>query len=263
MSPQTPTQQDVQDDGKQLRAIPSIHLVTEEGNQEDAQQPEHSTDNPSTAQPDMQVTSQQHEKTDSAPTNPAERSSPPNPPSATPLISSLGRPPLTSKHHYLKEMWPGQPICHLCHKQYKKTNRAIRALPCGDIFHRACVDHLLGQKDGRCPSCELPIPAEWYMPHKYDRAKPAGSPCLCHPVSRNGMAAKMNANSEGESSTSPGVPDIRKTLKRTMEAVIRCTVGRRPKRKFVNYKMENGQTRYVESEMGVGLPGSRSGRADG
>lgn len=269
MSPQSLTEQESQDDGKQFRAIPSINLITEEGNQMDAQQPEHSTDNPSPAQPDMQTTSQQHEKIDSTPTNPAKRSSPPNsspptPASAKSIISPLGRPPPSSKHHYLKEMWPGQPICHLCLKEYKKTNRAIRALPCGDIFHRACIDHLLGQKDGRCPSCESSIPAEWYMPHIYDAAKPAGSPCLCHPVSKSGTATTTDTKSEGTSSTGPGVLAIRKTLKRTKETAICCALGHRPKRTYVSYKTEAGQTRYVESEMGVALPGPRrSGYADG
>ena len=160
-------------------------------------------------------------------------------------------------------MWPGQPICHLCRKEYDKTNRAIRALPCGDIFHRACIDHLLGQKDGRCPSCESPIPPEWYMPHKFDPSKPPGSPCLCHPASKARTTTEPNTKNRGPSFTSPGVLAIRKVYQRIKQTMVRCAPGRKPEKVYASYKTESGQTRYIEGETGVGLPGPGSGYADG
>lgn len=190
MSPQSTIYQDIQESGKQFRTITSLYPITEEGIPNDDQQPELSTEDPSITRPDTHISGQQPERKGNAPSESAEPSTPANPPSATPTpepssISPLGRPPPSSKHYYLKEMWPDQPICHLCHKEYKKTNRAIRTLPCDDIFHRACIDNLLGQKDDRCPSCKASIPADWYMRHKYDSTKPVGSPCLCHPASKS------------------------------------------------------------------------------
>lgn len=264
MSSQPPTSQAIQGDGKQLQSITSVYPITEE----DGQQPEHSTDSPSIKRPDIQLTGQQPEITDSAPTRPAEPSTQANSSSANPIseistISPLGRPPQSSKHYYLKEMWPGQPICHLCHREYKKTSRGIRALPCGDIFHRACIDHLLGQKDGHCPSCESLIPVEWYMPHKYDPTKPAGSPCLCHPASKAGTTTKTKSIKESASSASHSILAIQKVYKRTKEAMIRCTLGRKLEKLYADYKTETGQTRYIESETGVALSGPRFGYADG
>ncbi|KAL9064482.1 MAG: hypothetical protein Q9161_008857 [Pseudevernia consocians] len=230
-----------------------------EGNQDDGQQPEHSTDGPSTKRLDIQLAGQQPETMDSAPTRSAEPSAPANSSSATPIperstISPLGRPPRSSKHYYLKEMWPGQPICHLCHREYKKTSRSIRALPCSDIFHRACIDHLLGQRDSRCPSCESSIPVEWYMPHKFDPTKPAGSPCLCHPASKAGTTTKTNTKKESLSSTPYSILAIQKFYKRTKEAINCCTPERKPKKFYAGYKTETGQTRYIESETGALCP---------
>ncbi|KAL9135055.1 MAG: hypothetical protein Q9175_003761 [Cornicularia normoerica] len=110
-------------------------------------------------------------------------------------------------------MWPRQPICNLCYQEYKKTNRAIRALPYGGIFHRACIDHLLGQKDGRCPSCDSSIPAEWNTPHKNDPMKLAGSPCLCHLASKAGTTTKTNTKNKGPSSTSYNILALQKVYK--------------------------------------------------
>lgn len=268
MSSLSPTQRDIEDDGKQLRTTTFIHRITEEGNKEDAQQPEHSRDDPSITRPERQIAGQQYEEINSAPTKSAEPSSPANPSSATPaseqsIISPLGRPPPSSHHYYLKEKWPGQPICHLCHKEYKKTNRSIRALPCGDIFHRRCIDHLLGRQDGRCPSSESSVPAAWYISHKYDPAKPAGSPCLCHPdVTAGTTTTKINTKSEGSSSTPPGVLASQKLYRRTKETMVRYTLGQQPRTTYVRYKTETGQTRYIKRETGDALPGPRSGHTD-
>ena len=70
----------------------------------------------------------------------------------------------------------------------------------------------------------------------------------------------MKAKSGGEVEASRGALAVWKILKRIKETV---TLGRRPKRTYVSYKTESGQMRYVESEMRGGLPGSRSGGADG
>lgn len=268
MSPQSPIDQDIKGDGEQLRTSTSIYPITEEGDQDDSQQPEHNTDDPSIRRPDTSTAGQRPEVTDSTPCESTEPPSPANASSTTPTSgtstnSPLGRPPPSSKHYYLEEMWPGQPICHLCRKEYEKTNRAIRALPCGDIFHRACIDHLLGQKDGRCPSCESPIPPEWYMPHKFDPSRPAGSPCLCHPASKARTTTEPNTKNGGPSFTSPGVLAIRKVYQRIKEIMVRCAPGRKPEKVYASYKTESGQTRYIEGETGVGLPGPGSGYADG
>ncbi len=268
MPPHSRTSQDPQDDGKQLRTITSIFPITEEGNRDDVQRPEHGTDDLSIERSDIQVTGQQPETTEGAPTGSAESSppaktSPANSISKRSTISPLGRPPQSLRHYYLKEMWPGQPICHLCHREYKKTNRAIRALPCGDIFHRTCIDHLLAQKDGRCPSCESSIPIEWYLPHKYDPTKPAGSSCLCHPAPKAGTTTKTDAKNEGSSSSSQCILAIQKACKRTKEAVIRYIPGRKPKKVYASFKTETGQTRYIESETGAALPDPSLGNATG
>lgn len=267
MLPQSPSHPDSQDDVKQLRTITSIYPITEEGKRDDGQQSERSTDGPLITRPDIHISGQQPEMTGSAPTESARTSSPANTSSATPAaetstMSPLGRPPPSSKHHYLKGMWPGQPICHLCHKEYQNTNRAIRALPCGDIFHRACIDQLLGQIDGRCPPCKFSISVEWYMPHQYDPTKPTGSPCLCHPTSKAGTTTTTNTKNDGLSCTSPSIPAIRKLYKRAKEIMIRCTPGRKPKELYASYKTETGQRRFIKRETGVGLPDLRYGYAD-
>lgn len=252
MSPRSPAHRDMRETGRQLRKITSIHPISEEEN------PEHSPNNPSKAQSDIHPAAQEPRTTSSPPT-----SSPATPTTKMPSISPLlGRMPASSRHYYLKEMWPGQPLCHLCLKQYKKTNRAIRALPCGDIFHRACLDHLLGCEDGRCPSCEAEIPDEWYLPHVYDPARPLGGPCLCHPVSNNGGMGKAGAESRGgSSSNSTGVLVIRKLCKSTKRLVVRCIPGRKPK-SYVGYKTETGQTRYVEKGTSGALSDARLGDVD-
>ena len=255
MSSKPPAHQDTQDDGKQLQVTTSIHPITEQGNQDDGQHLKHSTDNPSIAQPSIHTASQHPGTTNMAPTD-----SPATPTS----ISPLGRPPPSSKHYYLKEMWPGQPLCHLCRKEYKKTNRAIRALPCGDVFHRACLDHLLGRKDGRCPSCEDPIPDDWYLPHVYDPAKPLGEPCLCHPVSRTGgvKTGDSSMTIRGTPPTSPGNLETRRFCERFGETVMRCIPGRKPRKSYVGYKTETGQIRYVEKETDGALSDARPGDVD-
>ncbi len=268
MPPHSRNSQDPQDDGKQLRTTTSIFPNTEEGNRDHVQRPEHGTNDPSTKQPDIQVAGQEPETTDGAPTRSADSSPPANTSPANAIskrstISPLGHPPQSSRHNYLKEMWPGLPICHLCHREYKKTNRAIRALPCGDIFHRACIDHLLDQNDGRCPSCDSSIPIECHLPHKYDPMKPAGSPCLCHPAPKAGTTAKTDAKNEGPSSSSHSILAIHKACKRTKEAVIRYIPGRKPKKVYASFKTETGQTRYIESETGGALPDPRLGHANG
>ena len=47
MSPQSPILKDIQHDGRQLRTISSLQVITEEGNQEGFHQPEHKMDDPS------------------------------------------------------------------------------------------------------------------------------------------------------------------------------------------------------------------------
>ena len=267
MSPELLTDHSLQDDDKQVSTTMFRKSITDEGTQDQAQQPKCSTENPSITRTDMQITCQQPEVTDNVPSGSPDPSPSANPSSANPIpetssISPLGRPPPSSKHYYLKEMWPGQRICHLCRKEYKTTNRAIRALPCGDIFHRACVDHLLGQKDGCCPSCDCAIPVDWYLPHRYDPLKPAGSPCLCHPAPKAG--ANTTNVKEGPSSPPTAVLAIRKVFERTKEAVIRCIPGLEPRGLYASYKTETGQTRYIEErKIGVALRGSGLGHADG
>ena len=254
----SPTDQDIPDDGKQLRTITSIYPITEEVNQDDVHQTKYVLDDPLTTLADVGTAGQQPETVEPCPTESAGPSSPAKSSSATsphepPTTLPLGLPPPSSRHYFLKEMWPGQPICHLCHGEYKKTNRAIRALPCGDIFHRACIDHLLGQKESRCPSCEASIPAEWYIPHRYDPTMPAGSPCLYHA----GVTAETNR------SPCARFRAIHALCKRTKESIVRCVPARRTKRLYASWKTESGQTRYVERETGGALPAPRFEHADG
>ena len=42
-----------------------------------------------------------------------------------------------------------------------------------------------------------------------------------------------------------------------------CGVGRKKKRLYASYKTESGQTRYVEREVGVAMPGARIGHGQG
>ena len=50
---------------------------------------------------------------------------------------------------------------------------------------------------------------------------------------------------------------------RGVEKVVHCVPGRKPKRLYSSYKTESGQTRYVEREVGVVVPGARVGHVRG
>ena len=75
----------------------------------------------------------------------------------------LGRPPSSSRQQWSLGLFPDKQTCNLCKRDFSDTNgNIVRELPCGDIFHRTCVDLFLGEPEGNCPSCLLPIPDEWY-----------------------------------------------------------------------------------------------------
>lgn len=46
------------------------------------------------------------------------------------------------------------PSCRICHSEYAAGER-LRQLPCGHVFHKACIDEWIGQFHATCPVCRL------------------------------------------------------------------------------------------------------------
>lgn len=53
-----------------------------------------------------------------------------------------------------------QPTCAICLDDFESLKTVIRELPCGHIYHPACIDTFLGSNSSLCPMCKksaLPI----------------------------------------------------------------------------------------------------------
>lgn len=114
----------------------------------------------------------------------------PSPTSSNPLC----HPPSWSQQRWSTQLFPDKPTCKLCLLNFSEASeKAIRMLPCGDIFHVACVDIHIGNAESLCPTCFTSIPEDWYvtLPLVYEDDELAkqiifieDSPAKRNPISR-------------------------------------------------------------------------------
>ena len=57
-----------------------------------------------------------------------------------------------------------QPNCHICLCSFEHRSSIIRELPCGHIFHPACIDEFLTQNSSLCPMCKHCMLPRGYSP---------------------------------------------------------------------------------------------------
>ncbi|KAM4058599.1 ring finger domain-containing protein [Hirsutella rhossiliensis] len=57
-----------------------------------------------------------------------------------------------------------QPNCHICLASFEHCKTIIRELPCGHIFHPACIDEFLTQNSSLCPMCKHCMLPRGYSP---------------------------------------------------------------------------------------------------
>ncbi|RCI12408.1 hypothetical protein L249_0451 [Ophiocordyceps polyrhachis-furcata BCC 54312] len=57
-----------------------------------------------------------------------------------------------------------QPNCHICLAGFEHCRTIIRELPCGHIFHPACIDEFLTQNSSLCPMCKHCMLPRGYSP---------------------------------------------------------------------------------------------------
>ncbi|PFH57988.1 hypothetical protein XA68_14312 [Ophiocordyceps unilateralis] len=57
-----------------------------------------------------------------------------------------------------------QPNCHICLAGFEHCKTVIRELPCGHIFHPACIDEFLTQNSSLCPMCKHCMLPRGYSP---------------------------------------------------------------------------------------------------
>ncbi|KJZ71618.1 hypothetical protein HIM_09012 [Hirsutella minnesotensis 3608] len=57
-----------------------------------------------------------------------------------------------------------QPNCHICLTSFEHCKTVIRELPCGHIFHPACIDEFLTQNSSLCPMCKQCMLPRGYSP---------------------------------------------------------------------------------------------------
>lgn len=57
-----------------------------------------------------------------------------------------------------------QPKCHICLASFEHKSSIIRELPCGHIFHPACIDEFLTQNSSLCPMCKSCMLPRGYSP---------------------------------------------------------------------------------------------------
>ncbi|PNY26287.1 RING finger membrane protein [Tolypocladium capitatum] len=57
-----------------------------------------------------------------------------------------------------------QPKCHICLASFEHKSSIIRELPCGHIFHPACIDEFLTQNSSLCPMCKHCMLPRGYSP---------------------------------------------------------------------------------------------------
>ncbi|KND91170.1 putative RING finger membrane protein [Tolypocladium ophioglossoides CBS 100239] len=57
-----------------------------------------------------------------------------------------------------------QPKCHICLASFEHKLSIIRELPCGHIFHPACIDEFLTRNSSLCPMCKHCMLPRGYSP---------------------------------------------------------------------------------------------------
>jgi len=63
-----------------------------------------------------------------------------------------------------------QPTCAICLEDYESGVSEIRELPCGHIFHPACIDMFLANHSSLCPLCKKSAFPVGYCPAKITNA---------------------------------------------------------------------------------------------
>jgi hypothetical protein len=57
-----------------------------------------------------------------------------------------------------------QPTCPICLDDFESRTTTIRELPCGHIFHPACIDSFLSNNSSLCPMCKKSVLPKGYCP---------------------------------------------------------------------------------------------------
>ncbi|KAK4136639.1 hypothetical protein BT67DRAFT_447975 [Trichocladium antarcticum] len=57
-----------------------------------------------------------------------------------------------------------QPMCEICLEPYQSRATIIRELPCGHIFHPACIDEFLRSASSLCPMCKASMLPRGFSP---------------------------------------------------------------------------------------------------
>ncbi|KAK3694620.1 hypothetical protein B0T22DRAFT_75990 [Podospora appendiculata] len=58
-----------------------------------------------------------------------------------------------------------QPTCTICLEHFQNRVTIIRELPCGHIFHVACIDEFLSENSSLCPLCKASMLPKGYCPN--------------------------------------------------------------------------------------------------
>ncbi|KAK3336471.1 hypothetical protein B0T19DRAFT_39880 [Cercophora scortea] len=58
-----------------------------------------------------------------------------------------------------------QPTCAICLEHFQNRVTIIRELPCGHIFHVACIDEFLSENSSLCPLCKACMLPKGYCPN--------------------------------------------------------------------------------------------------
>lgn len=126
---------------------------------EDKPQPEaikHPNDTSSSPQPSPVEEKQPTPEPEPIPSSssPATASTSNDPPPTSPLPSLS---PPSQVHQAINRLSRTQTTCAICLDDFIPHSSTVRELPCGHIFHSACIDTFLTQNSCLCPLCKKSV----------------------------------------------------------------------------------------------------------
>ncbi len=92
-------------------------------------------------------------------------------------------------HEYVQH---AQPTCPICLEDFESGSTTIRELPCGHIFHPACIDSFLSNNSSLCPMCKKTALPLGYCPERITNAMVRRE----HAIRR--LRLRVTVNEEGQ-----------------------------------------------------------------